>query len=129
MPRSSIRRQLVLENDDRIPIKGKKFTIHLLLNTSIGLLLIIFCLFIGMLGYHFFEHMSWLDAFDNASMILSGMGPLQVPITKAGKVFVGCYALFSGLSFLIIIALIFTPVIHKFLVRAHLESKFSFDDD
>lgn len=99
MPRESIRRQFVVENDKR-PTKRRNFTIHLLFNLTVGLALICISLFIGMVGYHLLEHMSWLDAFDNAAMILSGMGPLQVPLTHYGKIFVGFYALFSGLSYL-----------------------------
>jgi hypothetical protein len=78
-----------------------------------------------MLGYHLFEKMSWVDAFVNASMILSGMGPLGPLNTNAGKIFAGFYALFSGLAFIVIIAVIFSPVIHRFFKKIHLESSAS----
>ena len=32
---------------------------------------------VGILGYHFLEHLSWIDALLNASMILGGMGPVD----------------------------------------------------
>ena len=53
---------------------------------------------IGMIGYHGFEKMPWVDAFVNAAMILSGMGPVATLQTDGGKIFAGCYALFSGIS-------------------------------
>jgi hypothetical protein len=96
---------------------------HLSHNTLIGLMLIGITLFIGMLGYHAFENMSWVDAFLNASMILSGMGPATELTTTAGKIFAGCYALFSGLAFIVIVAVIFSPVIHRFFRKIHLEGQ------
>src|SRR5262249_10248442 len=65
---------------------------------SLGLLVV--SLSIGMLGYHGLEHLSWLDSFVSAAMILSGMGPVLPLQTAAGKFFAGCYALFSGLMFI-----------------------------
>ncbi len=78
---------------------------------------------IGMIGYHVFEKMSWLDAFANAAMILSGMGPLSPVQTDAGKIFAGCYALFSGLAFITSVGVVFAPVFHRFIHKFHLESR------
>ena len=91
---------------------------------AFGLGSIIICgsLGIGILGYHIFEKMSWLDAFANAAMILSGMGPLAPVQTDAGKIFAGCYALFSGIAFLTSVGVVFAPVFHRFIHRFHLES-------
>ncbi len=76
---------------------------------------------IGILGYHHFEGMSWIDALVNAAMILGGMGPVGELHTNAGKVFAACYALFSGLAFIVIVGVLFVPVVHRFLHRFHLE--------
>lgn len=104
--------------------KGAPLTIyqHLTRNTIVGLVLIAAALFIGMLGYHVFEQMSWTDAFLNASMILSGMGPAEVLRTTGGKLFAGFYALFSGLAFIAIVVIVFSPIIHKFFRKIHIES-------
>lgn len=99
------------------------FFIRLLKTTGLGLLAIALALLIGMLGYHYFEKMTWVDAFVNAAMILSGMGPMGTLSTSAGKIFAGFYALFSGLMFILIIGLIFAPVFHRFFHKFHLESK------
>jgi hypothetical protein len=89
----------------------------------LGLSVIAGSLLIGMAGYHVFEHMGWIDAFANASMILSGMGPLTEMKTSVGKIFAGCYALFSGVAFLTSIGLVFAPIFHRFLHRFHLETQ------
>ena len=77
----------------------------------------------GMIGYHVFEGMGWIDAFSNAAMILSGMGPLGELHTPAGKIFAGCYALFSGLAFVVVAGVALAPVIHRFFHKFHLEEQ------
>lgn len=72
-----------------------------------------------MAGYHFFENLSWIDAFINAAMILGGMGPLENPQTFAGKLFAGIYALYSGIIFLIAVGVIFAPVFHRMFHLFH----------
>ncbi len=89
---------------------------------GIGFLLVAVCLIIGMLGYHGFEKLSWVDAFANAAMILSGMGPMATLQTNGGKIFAGCYALFSGLAFITIIGIVLAPVAHRCLHKFHLDS-------
>lgn len=68
-----------------------------------------------MVGYSYYEEMNWVDAYENAAMILSGMGPVSTLKTDAGKIFAGSYALFSGIVFLVIIAVIIAPIVHRFL--------------
>src|ERR1039458_142844 len=64
-----------------------------------------------------------VDAFENAAMILSGMGPVATLQTDAGKIFAGCYALFSGIALITILGIIFAPVVHRFLHKFHLEDE------
>src|SRR5277367_4898 len=87
----------------------------------LGFAVIVVSLGIGMIGYHRFENMPWIDAFVNAAMILSGMGPVTELKTDGGKFFAGCYALFSGLAFVVLMGLILAPVIHRALHKFHLE--------
>jgi hypothetical protein len=77
----------------------------------------------GMSGYHWLEGMSWLDAYVNAAMILSGMGPLDPPKTSAGKWFAGSYALYSGLAVILAAGILFAPVVHRMLHQFHLEGQ------
>ncbi len=93
---------------------------------SVGLVLIAISLVIGMVGYAATEHLGLLDAFLNASMILSGMGPVHTPTTDAGKLFAGFYALYSGFAVLGIAAIVFAPVVHRLFHRFHVADT---DDD
>ncbi len=102
---------------------------HLLRNLVIGFMLIIMALGIGMLGYHEFEHLSWLDAYLNAAMILGGMGQVNPLHTEAGKLFAGSYALFSGLAFIAIVAIMLSPLVHKIFRKIHLENPDDYDDN
>lgn len=88
---------------------------HLLL----GVVIILLTLYIGMVGYHHFEHMRWIDSFNNAAMILSDMGPATPLTSDNGKLFAGIYALFCGLIFIFIMGIIFSPIIHRFLHKFH----------
>jgi ABC-type transport system involved in cytochrome c biogenesis permease component len=84
-----------------------------------GLVFIAVALFAGMIGYHDFVGLSWIDSYENAAMILSGMGPLASPATVAGKIFAGSYALFSGIAVLAIAGVIAAPLVHRLLHRLH----------
>jgi len=74
-----------------------------------------------MIGYRLLEQMSWLDAFHQAAMLLSGMGPVVEVKSTAGKLFDGIYALFCGVILLASTGLLFAPVLHRILHRFHLE--------
>ena len=96
---------------------------RLVRHAVLGVIVIIVSLSLGMIGYHVFEKLPWVDAFVNAAMILSGMGPVATLQTDAGKIFAGCYALFSGLTLVAILGIIFAPVVHRFLHKFHLEDE------
>ena len=96
-----------------------RFVRRLISSFATGLGLVAVSLAIGMIGYRRLFALSWIDAFVNASMILSGMGPLAVPQTDGAKLFAGAYALFSGLAVLAIAGIIFAPAIHRFLHYLH----------
>ena len=78
-------------------------------------------LVLGVLGYHGFEGLSWLDATLNAAMILGGMGPVTPLSTDAGKLFASAYALFAGVVFLVAVGLFLAPIVHRFLHHFHLD--------
>lgn len=105
------------------PLLPRKFFFKRLLRSFLAACLLIgVSLFIGMAGYHHFEGMSWIDAFANASMILSGMGPLTELKTWGGKLFAGLYALYSGLVLIVAAAVLFAPIIHRMFHRFHIEA-------
>jgi hypothetical protein len=92
-------------------------------NAILGGVVLVVALGIGMVGYHGLENLPWIDAFLNAAMILSGMGPVAVIQTDAGKFFAGCYAIFSGIALISIMGIMFAPVVHRALHKFHLEDE------
>lgn len=86
-----------------------------------GCLLLAFSLGIGTIGYHMTAHLNWVDAFLNASMILTGMGPVDKLETDTAKLFASFYAIFSGVSFLTFCGVLFTPIYHRFMHSFHLD--------
>ena len=90
---------------------------------GIAVILISIALFIGVAGYHWIAGLDWVDSLLNASMILGGMGPVS-PLTNAGaKVFASVYALFSGLVFIAVMGIVFSPIIHRILHKFHIDDK------
>lgn len=81
------------------------------------------CLLIGIMGYHYIAGIAWLDSLHNASMILSGMGPVVTIETPAGKWFSSLYALFSGVAFITNIGLLLAPAVHRFFHILHIEEE------
>jgi len=89
----------------------------------LALFVIAVALGIGVSGYHYLGKLNWIDSLLNASMILSGMGPVDPLHSNAAKIFASCYALFSGLAFIGIASLLVAPFAHRFLHRFHLGEK------
>lgn len=115
--------QDLLDYESRIqPLASmQRYIWRLLVSFLVAALLIGVSLAAGMLGYAHFEGMSWLDAFLNASMILSGMGPAEQLRSDAGKLFAGCYALYSGLVIVLASGIVLAPVVHRILHRFHVD--------
>ncbi len=103
-------------------ISTSAFTLRLIRHTLLALAIIAISLLIGVWGYHAFEALSWTDSLLNASMILGGMGPVASLQSEGGKIFASMYALYSGVVFLVAIAIIFAPVLHRFLHTFHLDN-------
>lgn len=76
---------------------------------------------IGTVGYHTAARLNWLDAFLNASMILSGMGPVDRMEAPPAKLFAAVYALFSGLVFIGVAGIVVAPWVHRLFHWVHLE--------
>src|SRR5215208_2629789 len=83
--------------------------------------IILFSLGIGIIGYHYYESLSWIDSLLNASMILGGMGPVNPLQTNAGKLFASFYALYAGIILLASVGVLATPIFHRILHQFHLE--------
>jgi hypothetical protein len=107
------------ETKTQPPLHRAHFFQRLAAHAALALALLVFSLGVGMLGYTWFEHLAWQDAFLNSAMLLGGMGPVNAPLTEGGKLFAGIYALYAGLVFLVTAALMFTPILHRVLHRFH----------
>ena len=94
---------------------------RLLRNFTIGIVIILASLGIGICGYHYIEGIAWIDAYLDAAMILSGMGPVSTLHTTTGKLFAGVYALYSGFALLLTAGIMLAPVIRRFLHKFHLD--------
>lgn len=104
------------------PLATRKLYVKRLMRSLlIAVLVLLSCLLIGIIGYHCLAEASWIDALHNASMILSGMGPVIEIHTTSGKWFSSLYALFSGVVFITNIGIVLSPAIHRLFHRLHLE--------
>jgi len=99
----------------------REFVLRLGWSVAAGGALILCSLSIGMLGYHFLGGLAWIDAFLDAAMILSGMGPLSPLKSDAAKLFAGFYAIYCGIALIATTGIVFAPVIHRSLHKFHLE--------
>ena len=103
-------------------ISRRRFIRLMIIVIGLWLALTLVGLVIGIAGYANLEGMSLVDAYVNAAMILSGMGPVVELKTTAGKIFAGTYAIFSGLVIVIATGFILAPIFHRVLHRFHVET-------
>jgi hypothetical protein len=115
------KRVLNFESKHQPLLSRQQFARRLARNFLAAVVFVGVSLLAGMAGYRAFEGMPWIDAFANAAMILSGMGPLTPLNSWGGKLFAGLYALYSGLAVVLAAGLIFAPVVHRILHRFHIE--------
>lgn len=86
-----------------------------------SILILFVSLMAGVVGYHYFGQLPWIDSLVNASMILTGMGPVDTMPDNKGKIFESVYALYSGVAFLTTVAVLLAPVVHRFLHALHID--------
>ena len=122
-PDSRLNGQTLMTTTKKGPLPSKKvFYKRLLKSFLVASLFLLFSLTLGVFGYHYICKLGWLDALANASMILGGMGPIDVIKNDAGKIFISFYALYSGISFLSAFAILIAPALHRLLHKFHLET-------
>lgn len=105
------------------PLAGRKVFLNRMLMFSLfGIVFIFLSLLVGAIGYRHYASLSWVDGFYNASMILTGMGPVANLTTDDAKIFATLYSIYSGVAFLTSIGVIFAPLVHRLFHFLHLES-------
>ena len=107
------------ENRSTVPLSFPLFLRRVVLHACAAMTLVLVSLGAGVIGYEQFEHLPWRDAFLNSAMLLGGMGPVDPPRSDGGKLFAGLYALYSGLIFLVAVAIMFAPVLHRLMHKFH----------
>ncbi len=113
----------IYESRHTPPLSLGRFALRVGAHACVALLLIAVSLYLGMLGYRRYEHMSWMDAFVNAAMLLGGMGPVKTDLSEPGKLFAGIYALYAGLAFIAVMSIMLAPVVHRVLHLFHWEGQ------
>ncbi len=101
----------------------EKYYLRVIRYSCFSLLLISFSLGVGVIGYHYTNSLSWLDSLVNASMILTGMGPVDELKNDGAKWFASFYSIFSGVIFLSTVAVFLSPIFHRFLHKFHLDDE------
>ena len=99
------------------------FLLRLWRNFLAAIGILAFSLLVGTLGYHYLGKIEWIDGLLNAAMILTGMGPVDKMESTEGKLFATFYALYSGIAFLTLVAVILAPVYHRFLHHFHMSEE------
>ena len=115
------RRVLHYEHRSQPVIPRRLFVRRILYHAVLACAVVSVSLVIGVLGYRFFAGLSWIDALMNAAMILGGMGPVNELSTTSGKLFASFYALYAGVAFLAIAAVLIAPFAHRLLHSLHLD--------
>jgi len=88
-------------------------------SAAVAAVVVLAWLTVGVLGYHFIAELAWIDALLNASMIMSGMGPVHPLRADGAKLFASAYAITSGVMFLSTWAILVAPVLHRLMHRFH----------
>ena len=109
------------EHRKQRPLGRAEFFRRALAHLGLGLGAIAVALSIGVAGYHYIAGLKWIDALLNASMILGGMGPVDLLQSRGAKVFASFYALFSGLAFIGVLAVLLAPFLHRLMHKLHME--------
>ncbi len=108
-------------HEEVLPLR--QFVRRMAVCAALAFALIALALGLGVLGYHYLGGLPWIDALLNASMILTGMGPVDALHSDGAKIFASAYALFSGLIFISLMGLLLLPVVHRVLHKFHLSDE------
>ena len=111
---------MAFEHKTKPLLSAREYYKRIIRYTSFAILLLAGSLAIGIVGYHYTNNLSWIDSLVNASMILTGMGPVDPLVNDGAKYFASFYSIFSGVVFLSTVAVFLSPIVHRFLHKIHL---------
>ena len=98
-----------------------KFLRRAIWHLAAGAGLVVVSLVIGTVGYRTLAGLEWVDALLNASMILTGMGPVDAMKTTSAKLFAAVFAFYSGIVFVAVAGILLAPFLHRLLHRLHFD--------
>jgi len=103
------------------PISRKRFAQRMLGQLAYVVAIAAVSLLAGTFGFTRLAKQDPLTAFENASMLLGGMGPVgdNGTMPRAGKWFASFFALYAGLVFIIVAGLLTAPIFHRIIHRFH----------
>jgi hypothetical protein len=111
----------MLEHYRQPLLPRQKFLLRMVRSVMVSMGILLATVLIGTFSFNAIEGYSLIDAFLNSVMIMTGVGTVGMITTTAGKILTGVYSVISTLIFFMIIAIIFTPVLHRVLHRLHLD--------
>jgi hypothetical protein len=111
---------MAFEHHTKPLLPAREYYKRIIRYASFATLLLAGSLAIGIIGYHYTNNLSWIDSLVNASMILTGMGPVDPLVNDGAKYFASFYSIFSGVVFLSTVAVFLSPIVHRFLHKIHL---------
>lgn len=114
-------KNLLFEHKSEPLLPRRRFYFRVLKSSGVAAVLLFCFLGLGVLGYHAFAGLPWLDALLNASMIMSGMGPVDELKSAGAKWFASIYAIASGVMFITTVGLLLGPPMHRLMHRFHME--------
>lgn len=99
------------------------FTRRMLGQLVLVMKLVAGALVIGIIGYMLVARLGFVDALLEASMLLSGAGPLYTERSSSNalKIFSSLYSLFGTLVVVSSVGILAAPIIHRVLHRMHME--------
>ncbi len=102
-----------------LPVRA--FYRRLLRSLAFSFTLLVGTVLFGSVAFHLIEKYAWIDSFLNCALIMTGVGTIGSVNSTAGKLFTGIYSVISTLVFFTILAIIFTPMLHRLLHKFHLD--------
>jgi xanthine/uracil permease len=112
----------MFEHKSEKVISRKAFLSRQLKSILIASIVLVMSLAIGVVGYSSTAHLPFIDSLLNASMILTGMGPVDHMPSYSAKLFASVYAIYSGVAFLTTVSILLAPGLHRFMHKIHLEN-------
>lgn len=103
-------------------ISFEKFVLRLIRFYFIATGLLLFALLPGIVGFYWIDRLNLKQATVNALSILGTIDPPYPSTSDMGRTFTAVYGLFSETVFLLSLAILLAPVIHRIFHKFHVHT-------